>query len=262
MHAAKAMAATACDVLTDAGLLTRARSDMRRSGRAGVYKSRFRTMSSRRSTCLVPQKRRDERLWLEWSHQSTKRAITTRVVLRCPSKTSAMPSIAPSLRRHLVEFARRVKLSGTPAELESFHYLEERMREYGFRTSLILHDAFISLPGTCSVEVDGRALRSITHSMSKPTGAAGIRAELVYIGAGRCCSVQGSREVAGRIALVDGIATEEVAHLASRAGAVGQLHISPTEHLYEMCISPVWGRPLAAHAQRAADHSCGNHLQG
>ena len=49
-----------------------------------------------------------------------------------------------SLRRHLTEFARRVKLSGTPAELESFHYLEERMREYGFRTSLILHDAFVT----------------------------------------------------------------------------------------------------------------------
>jgi len=148
----------------------------------------------------------------------------------------------PPLRRHLVEFARRVKLSGTPAELESFRYLEERMREYGFRTSLLLHDAYISLPGACSVEVDARALRSITHSMSKPTGAAGIRAELVYIGLGDAAAFK-NREVAGRIALVDGIATEEVAHSASRAGAVGQLHISPTEHLYEMCISPVWGNP-------------------
>ena len=30
---------------------------------------------------------------------------------------------------------------------------------------------------------------------------------------------------------------------ASRAGAAGQLHVSPHEHVHEMCISPVWGSP-------------------
>ena len=30
---------------------------------------------------------------------------------------------------------------------------------------------------------------------------------------------------------------------ASRAGAVGQIHISPHEHLHDMCISSVWGNP-------------------
>jgi hypothetical protein len=43
--------------------------------------------------------------------------------------------------------------------------------------------------------------------------------------------------------LVDGIATPPVARRASHAGAIGQLHISPHEHLHEMCISPVWGNP-------------------
>src|SRR5215208_1489057 len=121
------------------------------------------------------------------------------------------------------------------------------MREYGFRTSLLLHDAFISLPGTCSVEVDGRALRSITHSMSKPTGAAGIRAELVYIGAGDAAAFK-EVEVAGRIALVDGIATEEVAHLASRAGAVGQLHISPTSISTKCAFRRSGATPRSTHA--------------
>jgi hypothetical protein len=33
------------------------------------------------------------------------------------------------------------------------------------------------------------------------------------------------------------------ARLASLAGAIGHVHISPDEHLHEMCISPVWGSP-------------------
>ena len=50
-------------------------------------------------------------------------------------------------------------------------------------------------------------------------------------------------DVFGKIVLVDGIATPPVSYRASKAGAAGQLHISPHEHLHEMCISPVWGNP-------------------
>ena len=69
-------------------------------------------------------------------------------------------------------------------------------------------------------------------------------APLVYVGErgpedfARC-------DVAGKIALVDGIAVEDVADRASHAGAAAEIHVSPTEHLYEMCISPVWGSPSA-----------------
>src|SRR6202044_2261886 len=63
-----------------------------------------------------------------------------------------------------------------------------------------------------------------------------------HVGAGNEADFAG-RDLAGCIVLVDGIATPPVARRASRAGAVGQLHISPHEHLHEMCISPVWGNP-------------------
>ena len=43
--------------------------------------------------------------------------------------------------------------------------------------------------------------------------------------------------------LVDGIANPGVSRRASRAGAAGQLHISPHRYVHEMCISPVWGSP-------------------
>jgi hypothetical protein len=56
--------------------------------------------------------------------------------------------------------------------------------------------------------------------------------------------------------MVDGIASPAVAARAARAGAAGQLHVSPHEHLHEMCISPVWGSPstetLAALPQTVA----------
>ncbi|MGO4566887.1 M28 family peptidase [Rhizobium sp. 2YAF20] len=146
------------------------------------------------------------------------------------------------LMAHIREFARRVKLSGTPEELESFQYLRSEMKSYGYRTELVSHDAFISLPGRAKVEVNGVSLRCITHSMSASSPTGGLMAALVHVGEGT--EAEFSRlDVAGKIALVEGIATEEVAALASAAGALGQLHISPTEHLYEMCVSPVWGSP-------------------
>ena len=146
------------------------------------------------------------------------------------------------LMAHITEFARRVKLSGTPEELESFRYLQAQMDSYGYRTQLLSHDAYISLPGAAKVEIDGKSLRCITHSMSVPTSAAGVTGVLVYVGEGSKADFAG-KDVAGKILLVDGIATEEVAALASAAGALGQLHVSPNEHLYEMCVSPVWGSP-------------------
>ncbi|WP_244627390.1 M28 family peptidase [Microvirga tunisiensis] len=67
-------------------------------------------------------------------------------------------------------------------------------------------------------------------------------ADLVYVGEGDEAAIA-RQDVRGRIVLIDGIATEDVTAFASRAGAVGQIHISPNEHLYEMCVSPVWGNP-------------------
>jgi hypothetical protein len=47
----------------------------------------------------------------------------------------------------------------------------------------------------------------------------------------------------GKIVLLEGIANPGASHRASLAGAIGQIHISPHEHLHEMCISAVWGSP-------------------
>ena len=146
------------------------------------------------------------------------------------------------LMAHCREFARRVKLSGTPEELESFGYIQGRLDGIGYRTTLLSHDAYISLPGPARVTVDGAEVTAITHSFSRPSPPGGLAARVVYLGEGG--EAEFAREdVAGAIVLVEGIASPGVAARAAAGGAAGQLHISPHEHLHEMCISPVWGSP-------------------
>ncbi|TCV98342.1 M28 family peptidase [Biostraticola tofi] len=157
------------------------------------------------------------------------------------SAFSLMPDQA-RLMAHIAEFAKRVKLSGSAKELESFLYLQQQMDSFGYQTRLLSHDAWISLPVSARVLIEGNGIGCITHSMSVSTDQSGISAPLVYVGEGREADFSAA-EVSGKIVLVDGITTEDVTLLACEHGALGQLHISPTEHLYEMCVSPVWGSP-------------------
>ncbi len=148
----------------------------------------------------------------------------------------------PLMMQHLTEFAKWRKESGVPEELKSLAYIEAEMKGYGFKTDLILHDAYISLPGKAHVDLEGERLRCISHSFSRSSPKAGLTAGLVDVGDGDEAGFAG-QDVRGKIVLVDGIASPVVSQRATRAGAVGQLHVSPHEHVHEMCISPVWGSP-------------------
>ena len=158
-----------------------------------------------------------------------------------PSALCAAVS-ATVMQGHLREFARWVKLSGTPEELQSLRTVQARLDEYGYRTQMLMHDAYISLPGRASVVADGAPLTAITHSHSRSSPQGGLSGRLVYVGDGRAADFAG-KDVRGAIVLAEGIANPQVARLASLAGAAGQLHISPHHHLHEMCVSPVWGSP-------------------
>src|SRR5690349_4086553 len=146
------------------------------------------------------------------------------------------------LMGHMQELARWVKLSGTADELQSLKYFEAKLREYGYATRLIMHDAYISLPGKARVDVDNQTLTSITHSFSRSSPPHGVTGRLIYVGEGDAADFTG-RDITGAIVLTEGIASPAQADRASRAGAVGQVQISPHEHLHEMCVSPVWGSP-------------------
>jgi hypothetical protein len=140
--------------------------------------------------------------------------------------------------------AQWVKLSGTPGERESFDYVQSVLDTMGWRTELILHDAYISLPGQARVEVGGKVLGCITHSHSARSPATGTAGELVYVGKGTAEEIKG-KDLTGKILVIEGIAKPEQAWLSSQARAAGQIHITPGKMLHEMCISPVWGSPSA-----------------
>jgi hypothetical protein len=142
---------------------------------------------------------------------------------------------------HLELFDKHRKEAGSPGELESIRYVEGVMRAAGYATELILHDAYISLPGPARVSVGNHAFGAITHSHSRASPAAGLTAPLVDLGAGEEAAFGG--DLRGRIVMIDSLANPVMTRRAMAAGAVGQVHVSPHEHRHEMCISPVWGSP-------------------
>jgi hypothetical protein len=157
-----------------------------------------------------------------------------------PALTAAVS--AEAMMRNLEALATHVKLAGTPEELESLRVIEARMRDYGYRTAILHHPAYISLPGAARVSASGRDLPCITHSFSLSSGPEGVTADLVDLGPGAAADFVG-KDLRGRIALIEGMANPASAARARDAGALAQLHISPDNQLHEMCISPVWGSP-------------------
>lgn len=148
----------------------------------------------------------------------------------------------PLMMGQVREMVKWVRHAGTAAELESFGFLKDTLDGYGYRTELLLHDAYISLPGPALIEALGDKIRCICHSFSRSSPSGGLTGELVYAGAGRPRDYAGL-DVQGKIVLLDGIANPAASLEANRRGAIGQLHVSPHEYLHEMCVSSVWGSP-------------------
>jgi hypothetical protein len=161
---------------------------------------------------------------------------------------TALDAVSQVSQDHLTEFnrtiARWTRLSGTPDEREAAAYVEEQLRAFGYAASMLVHDAYISLPKAASLTVvipESRTLPCITHSMGIPTGPGGAGGEVVYAGTGTA-DEYARAGAAGKIALVEGRATPAHAVAATRAGVQALICISG-RYPHEMCCSPVWGSP-------------------
>ena len=75
--------------------------------------------------------------------------------------------------RQLAVLAQWVKLSGTEDEAISLRHIRTQLESLGFRTEILHHDAYISLPGASTVTVDNETIPSITHSFSRAAGEGG-----------------------------------------------------------------------------------------
>jgi N-acetylated-alpha-linked acidic dipeptidase len=142
------------------------------------------------------------------------------------------------------EVSAEVRLSGSPEELRALERAAARLAGWGFTTRMLAHDGFISLPGPASLLVEGLGtLECITHAFAVSTPPEGLRGPIVDLGAGRPAD-WAAAELRGKIALVDGLATPEMARRAKLAATAGQIYIND-EQLHEMILSPVWGSPTA-----------------
>lgn len=137
------------------------------------------------------------------------------------------------------QVAKWERLSGSQEEMEAFHYLERRLQEYGYQTQLLACDAYISLPGACTLKAGGESVHAQTHSMVPTASAAG---EMVYC---RNAKEMGEKDCRGKIVLTTGRAVFPPVQAAQTAGAVGVVFIQ--EAVIRECIpSGCWGSPTTA----------------
>jgi hypothetical protein len=146
--------------------------------------------------------------------------------------------------------AHWVRLSGTPEELEAARYTQQQLRAAGCRTRLLLHDAYISLPGPASLEVPGRAnsggrIPCVTHSFAASTSGDGLEGPAVYTP-----TAADMTRASGRIAVLEGLASPAPVQAGAAAGAVGLVFLNRDPHVHEMIVSPVWGSPTPEHLDR------------
>ena len=148
--------------------------------------------------------------------------------------------------------AQWVRHSGTVEERESFDYVRQTLDQYGLRTTLFEHPALISYPLQASLAVIDeagqviRALDCLGTAFSASTDR--LEAKVVDLGFGAPEDYQ-AQEVAGKIVLLNGLATPTAVYQAEQAGAIGQIFIND-DHLHYMIVSTIWGTPTPASAER------------
>src|SRR4029079_5065150 len=83
------------------------------------------------------------------------------------------------------QVSAEVRLSGSPEELRALRVAESQLAAGGFRTRLLAHDGYISLPGPARLEVAGLGeLECITDSFAGRTPTARLVGGLIHVGRG------------------------------------------------------------------------------
>jgi Iap family predicted aminopeptidase len=137
------------------------------------------------------------------------------------------------------QISSEVRLSGSDEERRSANYIDRLLQDAGLETELLVHDAYISLPGSAEIVAGDEHYPGITHSFSASTGPDGFEAELVDLSAPANAKGGVAR---GKVALLDGLAMAGYVRAVEADGAVAQIYING-ELTHEMIVSSVWGSP-------------------
>jgi hypothetical protein len=168
------------------------------------------------------------------------------------------PALAGALSRDaLMEHARAIaaweRESGSPGEARAFDYLERTLKQHGLAVERREIEALISLPQEGHIVLgDGAVIEGLTHAFSTSTG--GLDGEVVAVGEG-APEDYARAGAAGKIALIDGLATPGKAWTAETAGTLGQIFIN-VDHLHNMIVTTIWGTPTPETAARLPRTPC------
>jgi len=163
----------------------------------------------------------------------------------------------------LDRFATLTRESGSGDERRAGEYIAGRLRAFGVPVTVHEPELFLSIPERSELRVVGgpdgsdEAIRSRPPAFARPTGAAELAGDLVYVPsryAGGTADLfdtplaavsagGGADPVAGRIVLTEGYSMPGVVHAFERRGAIGQIYIHPGEAIHEGICTPIWGAP-------------------
>jgi hypothetical protein len=156
---------------------------------------------------------------------------------------------AERMEAHLLALTRKVRLSGSPEERQTFRYLARTLRRWGFEIEEHRCPCWTSWPVAALLELTGEApigIPCITHAMAASTPPDGFVLDLVDVGRAEPETLA-ERTMIGRAALCDGLAMPGKVLGIEQAGAAAQIHICG-EWLHEMIVSIVWGSPTPENA--------------
>lgn len=144
--------------------------------------------------------------------------------------------------------SRWIRLSGSSAERAAFEYIAGVIRDLGLEPRLDVGMAYISIPVSASLTINGRQIAAITHSMAASTGPQGMNALLVDAGAGNAGDF--TSEMRGSCVLIDGLATPAKVLAGQEAGVAACIFANTDAIPHEMIVSGVWGSPEPEDAVR------------
>ncbi|GGJ00029.1 peptidase M28 [Halobellus salinus] len=156
------------------------------------------------------------------------------------------------LNRHVDALEGLTRVSGSADERRAATYVVDTLREYGVDATLHEYETLVSVPESASVTVtapDRRPVDAITVSFGASTPDSGVSGPVVT--RDRLNDADGGQAPAeGKILLAEGLPRPTVVQEAAAAGAEALVCQSPSEHLYQGIVTPVWGTPSRATADR------------
>jgi N-acetylated-alpha-linked acidic dipeptidase len=144
------------------------------------------------------------------------------------------------LRAHLEWFSKVRRDTGGAGETAAANYICETLRADGVPVTLHKFDAFLSYPRHARLGVAGHddiELPCLTHSFAASAAPGEVSGELIAAKGGMLA------KAAGRVTLVNGLATPITILEASRAGCAAIVFANEDRVIHNMIGTTIWGTP-------------------